>query len=442
MRTIELFKLFGSILIDNEKANASIGKTEEKAQGLASKLGNGIKTAAKWGAAIGAGAAAAGGAMFAAANKTAAYADEIDKLSERTGINIEELQRWKYAAGQSGADIGKLEVGIKKLSESMVLAGEGSKKNVEGFNKLNISLDDLKNKSQEDIFAEVMKSLADMPEGAERNALGNQLLGKSYTELLPLLNAGSGGMEDLMKRADELGIVMSEDMVKANVTYGDTLDDAKQVLGAFGMQITNGFLPILQQILDWVMGHLPEIQKFFEIAFAAISFVVENVWKLFNSSLLPILKALYNWVKPYIPAMARVIEGAFDAIGYAIRLVFAPIEKAINLFNRARDAARELFSVTKNRPIYDDFTGEAINGSHANGLASVPFDGYVAKLHKDERVLTAEENKQYSNGLGGATNNFNISSLIVREEADIRKIAQELYILQKNYGRGVGLANG
>lgn len=34
-----------------------------------------------------------------------------------------------------------------------------------------------------------------------------------------------------------------------------------------------------------------------------------------------------------------------------------------------------------------------INGSHADGLDKVPFDGYIAELHKDERVLTADEAK-------------------------------------------------
>lgn len=41
-----------------------------------------------------------------------------------------------------------------------------------------------------------------------------------------------------------------------------------------------------------------------------------------------------------------------------------------------------------------------VDGSHANGLANVPFDGYVAELHEGERVLTAEENKAYSAGSG------------------------------------------
>jgi hypothetical protein len=52
-------------------------------------------------------------------------------------------------------------------------------------------------------------------------------------------------------------------------------------------------------------------------------------------------------------------------------------------------------------PSVDGFSGGAnssrrINGSHAGGLAYVPFDGYIARLHKGERVLTAEEANRYS----------------------------------------------
>ena len=44
------------------------------------------------------------------------------------------------------------------------------KKAAESFAALGISIDDLKNKSQEEIFSEVMNSLADMEQGATRNA--------------------------------------------------------------------------------------------------------------------------------------------------------------------------------------------------------------------------------------------------------------------------------
>ncbi|NFC87516.1 phage tail tape measure protein [Clostridium botulinum] len=40
-------------------------------------------------------------------------------------------------------------------------------------------------------------------------------------------------------------------------------------------------------------------------------------------------------------------------------------------------------------------------GNHYNGLDNIPYDGYIARLHKNERVLTAEENKAYSNNKMG-----------------------------------------
>lgn len=39
-----------------------------------------------------------------------------------------------------------------------------------------------------------------------------------------------------------------------------------------------------------------------------------------------------------------------------------------------------------------------VNGSHASGLYSVPFDGYIAELHAAERVLTASEAQAYNRG--------------------------------------------
>ena len=92
---MEIFKLFGSILVDSSKAEDSISKTGEKAEGLGGKLGNGIKTAAKWGVALGAAAIAVGGAMLAAAGKVAGAADEIDKASRRAGTDAETWQKLK-----------------------------------------------------------------------------------------------------------------------------------------------------------------------------------------------------------------------------------------------------------------------------------------------------------------------------------------------------------
>lgn len=59
---MEIFKLFGSIMVDSSEAQKSISSTTEKTETLGQKLSNGIKTVAKWGTAVVGAATAVGGA--------------------------------------------------------------------------------------------------------------------------------------------------------------------------------------------------------------------------------------------------------------------------------------------------------------------------------------------------------------------------------------------
>lgn len=48
---------------------------------------------------------------------------------------------------------------------------------------------------------------------------------------------------------------------------------------------------------------------------------------------------------------------------------------------------------------------QAAKGHHANGLDYVPYNGYIAELHKGERVLTKQENVRYNKGEGNTSGN-------------------------------------
>jgi phage-related protein len=327
---IELFKIFGSVFLQTDEANKSLENTTKKAESTGSKLSSIVGTAATVGAGIATGVAAGAAALFGLANNSASVADEIDKLSKRTGINVEELQRWKYAASQSGADIGTLENGIKKLSDVMVNASSGNKNAVAAFDQLGISLTDLKTKSQEDIFGMVMNSLANMEQGAERNALGNDLLGKSYTELLPLLNEGSNGMDALKQRANELGLVMSKDAVNAGVVFGDTMADVKDSFGAIVTKVGTSVMPIMQQFLDFILSHMPTIQSIVSKVFDVIGIVVSTAANIFSDYLLPALTDLYEWIEPYIPQIQAIFQQVFTAIGQILRTFMTVIGQVIN----------------------------------------------------------------------------------------------------------------
>lgn len=63
----------------------------------------------------------------------------------------------------------------------------------------------------------------------------------------------------------------------------------------------------------------------------------------------------------------------------------------------------------------DKQMGLEVDGSHANGLPFVPKDGYIAELHKGERVLTASEAVEYNSGKGNDSSEV-VAALKVMEE--------------------------
>lgn len=309
-----IFSVFGEILIDNTNADKSIDSTTEKAEKSSSKVGSAFSSIAKGAAAVGtavvAGATAIGGAAYKIATSTAEQADYIDKLSERTGINREELQRWKHAADQSGVSVDSFKNGIKKMSDVIDDANNGSKTASTSLSRLGLSLDDLNKMSTEEKFNTITAALADMEQGAERNALGNDLLGKSYTEMLPLLNAGSDGMAALKKEADDLGIVMSEDTVKAGVVLGDTIANVKDAFGGLLNRIGAAAIPLIQQIADMIIAGLPKIQALFGKLVPVISSVFERLLPpLFEliQTLFPVLMDLISSLLPPIESIITAI---------------------------------------------------------------------------------------------------------------------------------------
>lgn len=288
---MELFRLFGSILIDDKDAIEKLKSTDKKAKSTADQLGDVADKGLAIGAAVAGAATVAVGGLVALANATSDNADKWNELSKRTGIGVENLQGWGFAAQQSGADIATLERGMKTLSESMVSAADGGKAAQDAYAQLGISMQELSTMTPEQAFERTMYALANMEDGAKKNSIGNDLLGKSYVELKPLLAEGATGMDELRARAEELGIVMSEDAIAAGDAYGDTMDEFTSSLEGVRNKLATELLPKLTDFLNWVIDNMPQIEEVAGKALDAVSDAIE--WVTDNANILiPILGGL------------------------------------------------------------------------------------------------------------------------------------------------------
>lgn len=131
-----------------------------------------------------------------------------------------------------------------------------------------------------------------------------------------------------------------------------------------------------------------------------------------------------QWCGEFIEKIKNgIIEGApklKEAIGEALEPVFSVFRDGWPDF---AESWQQLFNgkVEYNGEFVDIGT---VHGSHANGLRYVPFDGYLAELHRGEQVLTAQEAEAYRSGKGkGVTVNIYPQSLSPAEMDAIIKYA-------------------
>lgn len=347
---VEVFKLFGSIFVNNDEANKSIAETEKKGKSVASTLGSGVKTAAKWGAAVVGGATTAATGLTALAMKSASTADTIDKMSQKIGVSREAYQELDFICSQSGMDVNKLQNGMKSLVSAMDGAASGTASNVEQFKKLDVSVTDTNGnlRNSEDVMWETMEALQNCGNETEKARLATELFGKSGTEMMPLLNGASGSIEEMKNKAHDLGLVLGDEAINNGVKLTDTMDQMKRSLSAVATKLGAGLMPILQQVCQSVIDYTPQIQAFFNEFSPIVMDFFEAVMPALMQICSEILPILMDLLTQLMPVFSELMETLAPIIVQIVEQLFPPllqiIQDLLPYFMQIIQAIMPLFS--------------------------------------------------------------------------------------------------
>jgi lambda family phage tail tape measure protein len=174
-----------------------------------------------------------------------AAGDAIYDLSQKTGVSVEALARFKKAAATSGTDLDTVAKSLAKLSQNMVKAATGNKEMAGNFKALGISVRNADGslKSADQVMLEMADRFKDMKGDPVKVALAMNLLGKSGKELIPMLNMGGDAI-------DKLKVKMTEAFAQKADEYSDKLAILSGKVGALGADLTIALLPALNQITD------------------------------------------------------------------------------------------------------------------------------------------------------------------------------------------------
>ncbi|MFF5817653.1 phage tail protein [Lysinibacillus capsici] len=220
---------------------------------------------------------------------------------------------------------------------------------------------------------------------------------------------------------------------------------AQPILGALG-----NALKIVADIamLAWNNILAPAItfvMKAFTMLWAVVGPIMELMGSVIGAAFAVLRLAWDTIIGPFIAFLAGAFTQAFGAATEIVKALTPAFKTVGGWISTAAGYLKE-FASTLGKIKVPDWIGKIGSGaiswakklipgggndnakSHYHGISNVPYDGYSARLHKGERVLTAQENKEQAQGGGGPGGGVVITgnNFTVREEADVEKIAFKL----------------
>jgi lambda family phage tail tape measure protein len=177
--------------------------------------------------------------------------DQLDKLSQKTGIAVETLAKYRYAAKLADTDLDQLGSSLAKLAKNMSDAAANPATSLANtFRALGVSMEELRSGDTETVFEKITDRLAAAEDGGKKSTLAMQLFGRSGAELTPLINS----LRESKTEAEKLGINVSTKFAKEAQQFNDNISRSIAILEQFKIKILSGVLPVLNEFLERLSG--------------------------------------------------------------------------------------------------------------------------------------------------------------------------------------------
>ena len=339
-----------SYIIRAKDAYSAIHKGADQAVDKTAK--NLVKATGVMAVAVGAVSAS----LVAMAASTANSGDEFQKMAARLGISAQALSEMKHAAELSGASIGDIELGIKKMSKTALDADRGLISASRSFDDLGVSVKDSSGnlKGAEQLFTEVTEGLNNVENETKRAALAQELFGRSGLNLLPLIKSGSEGLKEMRQEAQNLGITFSDFEANQSAAFVDASLRIKSA--ALGIKNTLGkdLIPFFTVGMDTIADSFMDLKKSGDLdkwsaevasgvitSFGAVAEVATNLPLIWQASMVSI-KTVSADAIAILDTVLLGVEKFYNVLGALPGDIGTPYRQAAGDINAMRDSLSDI----------------------------------------------------------------------------------------------------
>lgn len=297
--------------------------------------------------ALTAGTAALGAGFIGAAAGIKQVLDVGGRLSDvsaNTGLLAGEVAVMEKAFSDAGLSIGNVPKAVNKMQRSIVDASEGNQTIAESFERLGLSLTELRTQSPAKQFETIAAALSAVEDPAERTARAMEIFGKSGASL----GAVFADPKAFANASATLG-----DQAKILNENAAIFDRASDLLGSIGTKLQGLFAGMAEKITPTLLAVLEELNKIDLAKYGqAVGEVVAVLAEAFSSGKIPeLLKlGLLGAAQKFSGEMVRGVVSYGAALGELFRRLPAAMMEAVkmladaNLWKGIASAAYGAFS--------------------------------------------------------------------------------------------------
>jgi hypothetical protein len=316
------------------------------------------------------------GGLAALVGKTIEAGDALNDMSQRTGVSVEALAKFKKAAATSGTDIDAVASSLVKLSKGLFNIGGKGDRVGPALERLGISAKDAAGnlKTADQITLEVANAFKAMPDGVEKTATALDLFGKAGANMIPMLNEGGTAIE-------ALSVKMTGAFAKKADEYNDKLATLGGKVGALAAGITVALLPALDAVTTVLtlvvdgFGKLPgPIQAIagglalLAISFTVLAPIVASVVTVLGAFQgLAIGATIAGWLGALGPLAAGLATFATAIVGWPLLIGAALVAVGVLIYAFRDDIGKVVAAIGKT--IYGAV--DAVNKTIRDGIGAV-----------------------------------------------------------------------
>lgn len=244
------------------KANAQASRVHQVGVQF-EQTGKKIESAGQKLRGVSAAAAAASVALGGISVKAGRTADDLNTLSKQTGISTKELQMYAASADLVDVSVEDMARAHQRLKKAML-----SSTNAKYFQELGVETKNADGSMRDinDVFNDTITALGKMEDETRRDAVAMALMGRSATNLNPLIEDGGRTYERVSKMMKKYGLepVSQKDLDRAN-EFNDAIDTIKllftQAIQIVGTKIAGYLVPMMNKLVkkvakfaEWIGG--------------------------------------------------------------------------------------------------------------------------------------------------------------------------------------------